>query len=532
VFDAARVLGGLRVHRAAGGEKFAALDDRTYVLEPGMTAISDDAGVESLAGVIGGLETGVTAETTEVFVEAAWFDPIRTAATGRALKIGSDARYRFERGIDPEATRPGLEAATQMILDLCGGTPSEVVTAGAVPDTARAYPLDTGRIASLVGMDIAPETQRATLAALGFRIEGDMAHVPPWRPDIGGPADLVEEVARIASLTRLQGKPLPRPAPGVPKPVLTPMQRRAARARRTLAGLGYNECVTYSFIDAAAARLFGEGGDATRLENPISTEMSHLRPDLLAGLLQAAGRNQARGFADLALFEVGPAFSGGEPGEEHLQAAGLLIGATGPRDVHGARRPVDPFDAKADAEAVLAALGAPEKTTLRRDGPGWFHPGRHGVVGLGPKTALAIFGEVHPRLLRAFDVKGPAMAFTVFPQAIPQPRRTGAARAALAQHDLQPVERDFAFVVDDRVEAAQLVLAARGADKTLVADIRVFDEFGGDKAAAQLGAGKKSIALTVRLQPTEKTLTETEIEAVATRVVDRVANATGGVLRS
>jgi phenylalanyl-tRNA synthetase beta chain len=531
VFDAARVRGGLRVHRAAGGEKFAALDDKIYVLQSGMTAISDASGIESLAGVMGGLASGVTADTTDVFLEAAYFDPIRTAATGRALKITSDARYRFERGIDPEWTRPGIEAATRMILELCGGTPSEVVTAGAVPDTARAYTLDTGRTASLVGMDIPPETQRATLAALGFRIEGDLAHVPPWRPDIQGPADLVEEIARIASLAKLQGRPLPRIAPGIPRPVLTPMQRREARARRTLASLGYNECVTYSFIDAPAARLFGEGGDATMLENPISSEMSHLRPALLAGLLQVAARNQARGFGDLALFEVGPAFSGGEPGEEHVEATGLLVGATGPKDVHGARRPADLFDAKADAEALLAALGAPARNQTRRDGPPWFHPGRHGVIGLGPKATLAVFGEVHPRVLAGFDIKGPAVAFTVFPQAIPQPRSVATTRPALTLHDLQAVERDFAFVVDARVEAAQLVLAAQGADKTLVAGVRVFDAFDGPNATAQFGTGKKSVALTVRLQPVEKTLTEAEIEAVARRVIDRVANATGGVLR-
>jgi phenylalanyl-tRNA synthetase beta chain len=531
VFDAARVRGGLRVHRAAGGERFEALDGRTHVLEPGMTAISDAAGIESLAGVMGGLATGVTDATTEVFVEAAYFDPIRTAATGRALKIASDARYRFERGIDPDWTRPGIEAATRMILDLCGGDPSGVVTAGAVPDTARAWPLDTGRVAALVGMDIPDHVQRATLAALGFRIEGDMAHVPSWRPDIHGSADLVEEIARVASLARLPERPLPRPAPGVPKPVLTPMQRREARARRVLADLGYNECVTYSFIDRAAARLFGEGGDATMLENPISTGMSHLRPDLLPGLLQAAARNQARGFADLALFEVGPAFSGGEPGEEHVQAAGLLVGATGPKDVHGTRRPVDVFDARADAEAVLDALGAPARTAIRRDGPGWFHPGRHGVIGLGPRTALAVFGEVHPRVLAALDVKGPAMAFTVFPQAIPQPRAAAMARPALTLHGLQPVERDFAFVVDESVEAAQLVQAAQGADKALVAGVRVFDAFSGDRAAAQFGPGRKSVALTVRLQPADRTLTEAEIEAVSARVIERVANATGGVLR-
>ncbi|MEC8794976.1 MAG: phenylalanine--tRNA ligase subunit beta, partial [Pseudomonadota bacterium] len=303
VFDADKVAGGLRVHAAKGGETFLALDEKEYTLEPGMTAISDDNGVESLAGIMGGLESGCTEETVNVFLEAAFFDPIRTATTGRALKINSDARYRFERGIDAAWTETGLQHATRMILDLCGGEASEVVVAGAVPDFSRAYKLDTDRVQSLVGMDIPAEQQRATLSALGFTLDGDMAHVPSWRPDILGEADLVEEVARIASLTKLEGKPLKRAQDGVPRAILTPMQQRERTARRTIAALGSNECVTYSFVDQASAALFGGGDDATMLENPISSEMSHMRPSLLPGLLQAAARNQARGFADLALFE-------------------------------------------------------------------------------------------------------------------------------------------------------------------------------------------------------------------------------------
>ncbi len=294
-----------------------ALDDKTYALAAGMMAISDDAGVESIAGVMGGEASGVTEATVNVFLESAYWDPITVATTGRALKVNSDARYRFERGVDPEFTLAGLEAATAMVLDLCGGEASEVVSDGAMPAVDRAYRLDPARVVSLVGMDIPEATQRATLEALGFALKGDMATPPSWRPDVLGEADLIEEVARIASLTRLEGTPLRRAKPGVPRPVLTPMQMREKAARRMLAGLGYNECVTYSFIDAAAAALFGGGADATRIENPISSEMTHLRPDLLPGLLQAAARNQARGFMDLSLFEVGPAFSGGEPGEQH-----------------------------------------------------------------------------------------------------------------------------------------------------------------------------------------------------------------------
>jgi phenylalanyl-tRNA synthetase beta chain len=528
VFDADKIAGNaLRVHRAAGGETFMALDDKEYTFSEGMTLISDTDGVESIGGVMGGLGSGCTQETTNVFIESAYFDPVRTAYTGRALKINSDARYRFERGIDPAWTPEGIEHATRMILDHAGGEASDVVVAGALPDTSRAYKLDTDRVQSLVGMTIPAETQRATLEALGFVLEGDMAHVPSWRPDVQGSADLVEEVARIASLTKLEGVPLPRLTAGVPRPILSPAQRREGAARRACAALGYNECVTYSFIDKASAALFGGGTDATMLENPISSDMSHMRPALLPGLLAAAARNQARGFADMALFEVGPAFSGGEPGEQNLLVSGLLIGRTGPKDVHGASRAVDVYDAKADAEAVLAAIGAPVKVQILRDAGDEWHPGRHGKICLGPKKVLGIFGEVHPKILAAMGVKGPAMAFTIWPSEVPLPRKAGATRAALKISDLQAVERDFAFVVDADVEALTLVNAAAGADKALITDVRVFDEFVG----GSLGEGKKSLAITVRLQPQGQTLKDKDIEAVGAKVIEKVSKATGAVLR-
>ena len=527
VFDADKVAGNLRVHRAAGGEVITALDDKDYTLQAGQMVISDDNGVESIAGIMGGAASGCTDETVNVFVESAYWDPVQIAYAGRALKINSDARYRFERGVDPAFTPEGLEHAVRMIVEHAGGAASEPVYAGAVPDTARAYKLDAARVQSLVGMEIPESQQRQTLTALGFRLEGDMAHVPSWRPDVQGEADLVEEVARIASLTKLEGKPLPRLTAGVPRPVMTPSQRREQIARRTTAALGYNELVTYSFIDQASAALFGGGDDLTRLENPISTDMSHMRPALLPGLLAAAARNQARGFADLAFFEVGPAFHGGEPGEQHTLVSGLLVGRTGPKDVHGASRPVDVYDVKADAEAVLAAMGAPAKVQIMRGASDWWHPGRHGKICLGPKKVLGVFGEVHPRVLAAMDVKGPAMAFTLWPDEVPMPRKSGASKGALTISDLQAVERDFAFVVDAEVEALTLVNAAQGADKALIEDVRVFDEFIG----GSLGEGKKSLAITVRLQPTDKTLKEADIEAVSAKVVDKVTKATGGVLR-
>ena len=528
VFDADKVKGNLRIHRAAGGEKLVGLDEKEYTFGAGQVVISDDEGIES---IMGGLETGCTEETVNVFLEAAYWDHIQIATTGRALKINSDARYRNERGIDPAFNMEALDLATQMIIDLCGGEPSNVVVAGEAPDVSRAYRLDTDRVQSLVGMTIPAEEQRATLEALGFVLEGDMAQVPSWRPDVQGEADLVEEVARVASLTKLKGKPLPRMNPGVPQQILTPMQKREQIARRTTAGLGYNECVTYSFIDKPSAELFGGGTDATMLENPISSEMSHMRPSLLPGLLQAAARNQARGFMDLALFECGPVFHGGEPGEQENIITGILVGRTISKDIHGESRPVDAFDAKADMEAVLEALGAPAKLTYNRGTNGWWHPGRSSKVGLGPKKVLGCFGELHPKAIEAMDVKGPVVAFAIHIAEIPMPRKTGASRPALQLRDLQAVERDFAFVVNSDVEAINLVNAAAGADKELIEAVRVFDEFTGEKAEAQMGAGKKSIAVTVRLQPSEKTLKEKDIEAVSAKIVAKVSKATGGTLR-
>ncbi len=531
VFDAGKVTGTLRIHAAVGGEEFLALDGKTYTLRAGMMAISDAAGVESLAGIMGGEVSGCSDATTDVFLESAFWDPITIAATGRALKINSDARYRFERGVDPAFTLAGLDLATQMILDLCGGEASDLVRDGAPLDVSRAYKLDPARLISLVGMDIPEAVQRKTLEDLGFTLNGNMATPPTWRPDVLGEADLVEEVARIASLTKLQGRPLPRVNTGVPRPILTPLQVKERQARRTIAALGYNECVTYSFIDAEAARLFGGGADALRIENPISSEMTHMRPDLLPGLLRAAARNQARGFADMALFEVGPIFTGGEPGEQSLLASGLLIGVIAPRDPFGSRRAVDVFDAKADAEAVLAALGAPTRVQITRKVADWWHPGRSGAIGLGP-ILLATFGEVHPRVLQAMGVKGPAVAFSVFVAAVPLPKVKTPTRAALTLSDLQAVDRDFAFVVDAKVEALSAVNAALGADKSLIDSVKVFDQFTGDKAEAQMGVGKKSIAFTVRMQPREKTLTDAEIEAVSAKIVEKVSKATGGTLRS
>ena len=320
---------------------------------------------------------------------------------------------------------------------------------------------------------------------------------------------------------------MPRMDAGVPKPILTAGQQRQQSARRTMAALGYNECVTYSFVDAQAATLFGGGDDATMLENPISSELSHMRPNLLPGLLRAAARNQARGFMDMALFEVGAGFHGGEPGEQHNLITGVLIGKTASKDVHGTSRAVDLYDAKADAESVLAAIGAPAKVQILRGAADWWHPGRHGMICLGPKKVLAVFGELHPKVLREMDIKGPAVGFTIWPDEVPVPKSKTNTRPALVATDLQAVERDFAFVVGADVEALTLVNAALGADKALITDVRVFDQFIG----GNLGEGQKSLAVTVRLQPTTATLKDADIEAVSAKIVDKVTKATGGILR-
>ncbi|MFT3973978.1 MAG: phenylalanine--tRNA ligase subunit beta [Amaricoccus sp.] len=531
VFDADKLDGPLTVRLARPGETIRTLDGKDYTFDGSETVIADGTGVDSIGGIKGGLRTSATEATTNVFVEAAYFDPVRTARAGRRLNAASDARYRFERGVDPAFTPVGLELATRLILELCGGEASDVGIAGSVPAVTRRYRFDPARVVSLVGMDIAEPEQLRILDSLGFTVDGREVTPPSWRPDILGDADIVEEIARVASMSRLEGKPLSRPA-GVARPIVSPMQRRERDVRRRIAALGFNECVTYSFIDRTAAELFGGGADTVRLENPISSEMSHLRPNLLPGLLRAAARNQARGFADLALFEIGPGFPGGEPGEQMLLACGLRVGATAPRDPMGTRRPVDLWDAKRDAEAALAAIGAPASLMVRRDVPGWFHPGRSALLSLGPKTELAVFGELHPKVLAALDVKGPAVAFAIRLEAVPFPKARATTRPPLVASDFQPVERDFAFVLDARVEAEAVLKAARAADKALIEAVSVFDVFDGPKAEAQMGPGKKSLAISVRLAPTDRTLTDAEIDAVAGKVVASVAKATGGSLRT
>jgi phenylalanyl-tRNA synthetase beta chain len=459
---------------------------------------------------------------------------MRTAATGRKLGIQSDARYRFERGADPAFTQTGIELGSQMILDLCGGEPSELVVAGRVPDTSRSYLLRRGRVAGLGGVEVSEARQKEILTALGFDVtekpDGLLCAVPSWRADVQGEADLVEEVCRIYGLDNVPFAEMPRLS-AVARPVLNTLQRRMVQVRRMLAGRGLNEAVTWSFLPEAQARLFNDGqrNRMLALANPISSELTDMRPSLLPNLIAAASRNMARGFLDVALFEVGQAYAGDKPEDETLRASGIRRGDRVPRNWQGGARPVDAFDAKADALAVLEAAGA-AVTTMQvvAEAPSWYHPGRSGTIQMGPQNKIATFGEVHPRVLAELDVKGPLIAFEVILNAIPAPKDKGNTRPALNASDLMAVKRDFAFVLDQDIEAEKVVKAAKGVDKQLISEVIVFDRFAG----GSLDEGKMSLAIEVTLQPRDKTLTEEEIEELSKKVVAQVHKATGGVLRS
>jgi phenylalanyl-tRNA synthetase beta chain len=533
VFDADTVAGDLVVRLSKLGEKLAALDDNNYELDDAMCVIADGDGVLSLGGVMGGDSTGCAEGTVNVLLEAALFDPIRTATTGRKLGIESDARYRFERGIDPASTLPGIEAATQLILEICGGEASELVIAGAAPEPSTVLNFAVADVARRGGLEVTEDRARDILNALGFEAKpesgGLRVSIPSWRHDVAGPADLVEEVLRVEGYGNIPALPLPRPA-SLPKAVATTSQRRSGFAKRILAARGLMETVTFSFVGGDLGRLFGGGGDDLRLENPISSELTDLRPSILAHLVAAAGRNADRGFADLGLFEVGPVFADATPGGQALVAGGIRAGAAVPRHWAEASRPADAFDAKADAMAVLAECGMPVASLQTvAEAPSWYHPGRSGSLQLGPKNLLARFGEIHPGVLAAMDIDGPIAGFEVMLNNLPQPKaRSGRARPALELSPYQTVSRDFAFIVDDGTDAETLVRAVKGADKALIVDAAVFDVYTGEG----IGAGKRSVAVAVTLQPVEATLTEAEIEAVAKKIVAAAEKAVGAVLRA
>ncbi|GAB0119117.1 phenylalanine--tRNA ligase subunit beta [Acidisoma sp. 7E03] len=556
VFDVTKVRGGTLTMRPGAGETFLALNGKEVTVTPEDCVIADAAGVVSLGGIVGGEESGCTEETTEVFIECAYFDPIAIALTGRRHQIASDARARFERGIDPALMPAALEAATQMVMALCGGTASDVVSAGAEPEWRRTARLRFDRLRDFAGADIPRDEAERILRRLGFGLAASdeasiTVHVPSWRNDIAGrgalepartlpPAilekvaagvaeiepevDLVEEVLRIWGIDRVEPVSLP-PVSAVPQAAFTPRQGRALVAKRVLAGRGLSEAVTFSFADHKVAELFGEAPESLRLVNPIASDLDQLRATPLITLALAASRNAARGFADHGLFEVGPAFHEGVRGGQQLVAAGLRLGETQRSWLEPARG-VTAMDAKADVWAALTALGLPlEALSVTADAPGYYHPGRSGVVRQGPKLVLARFGALHPNLIRALDLPAQAVAFEIFLDAVAEPKRRKKAPPELSA--FQPVRRDFAFIADASVAAEAVLRAARGAERMLITAVTLFDVYEGEK----MEPGRKSLGVEVVFQPKERSLTDAEIEAACAKVVAAVTKATGATLR-
>ena len=533
VYDADKLDGAIGARLGRKGERFAALDGKRYEVDSEMCVIADEKKVLGLGGVIGGEETGCTEATVNVFIESAYFDPKRTARTGRKLGIQSDARFRFERGVDPDFVVPGLELASQMVLELCGGEPGRIEIAGKPPKPNPPFKFDPKLVARLSGLELKDSEIKRRLLSLGIGIEGKapkLKAVPPsWRPDISVAVDLVEEVVRLVGVDSVPATAMPR-ASGVARPVLTEAQARQRRVRRALASRGFVEAVTWSFIPPDQARLFGGGAAELTLSNPISTELAVMRPGLLPGLIAAAKRNKDRGFADGALFELGQAYRGQKPEDQFAAASGIRFGRSAlsgsGRQWSGDAPESDVFAVKADAVAALAALGLDQTNlTVAREAPDWFHPGRSGALKLGPKLTLGIFGELHPEMLAKLGIDGAVAGFELYLDAIPPAKRKG--KAALDASDLQPVKRDFAFLLDRDVAAAEIVRAAMGADRALISHVGVFDIFTG----TGVPEGKKSLAIEVTLQPREKTLTDAEIEAVAAKIVASVQKSTGGELR-
>ncbi len=530
VFDAGKLAGDLTVRYARDGETLVALNGKALTLSSQMTVIADKNGVQSIGGVMGGEQTGVSETTTDMFLEAALFEPNKVAVTGRTLGLDSDARHRFERGVDPAFVLPALDLATRMIIDICGGEASHPLVAGSVPPAKAPVAFRPARVKQLGGVDVEPEAMRRMLAAIGCGVsgQGDLWEVslPSWRLDMTAEHDLVEEVLRLNGYDNIPVASLDRPA--VPRPVLTTTQRRTAWLRRALASRGLNETVTWSFLSQDQAKLFGGGQPELILANPIASDLDTMRPSVLPNLLAAIARNAARGFKDAGLFEIGAAFKGERPEDQQSIAAGLRAGRASPRHWSGTPRLYDALDAKADALAAIgAAQGPTESLQVFAEAPAWYHPGRSGSLKLGNKT-VAWFGEIHPRILSAYGIEERVVGFEIDLGMLP-PIKVKATRGkgAFNPPSLQALDRDFAFVVDSKVTAESVLRAAKNADKALIAGVSLFDVYEGQ----HMEPGKKSLAIQVTLQPTDKTLTDAEIEAVAAKVVEAVVKATGGVLR-
>ncbi|MFG3596818.1 phenylalanine--tRNA ligase subunit beta [Bradyrhizobium sp. RDI18] len=535
VFDARKATGNLTVRRAKEGESLLALDGRTYTLDPSICVISDEHGVESLAGIMGGETSGCDENTTDVLIESALWNEINIAQTGRKLGINSDARYRFERGVDPAFMVPGLELATKMVMELCGGTPSETVVVGNAFGDDRIIDFPLAEVKRLAGIEVPLVEMRRILGHLGFMVAGNgpvvKVAVPSWRTDVHGKADIVEEIVRIVGVDKVPMTPFER-GDEARKPVLTTIQSRTRRAKRALAARGMVEAVTWSFIPKPHAEMFGGGQAELVLANPIASDLSDMRPSLLPGLVAAAQANANRGCSDVALFEVGQIFKGDKPENQFVAASGVRHGFASSKGMGrhwSGSATADALDAKADAFAVLAAAGAPmQALQIVPGGPAWLHPGRSGTIQIGPQNVLGYFGELHPRALEALGADGPMIAFEVILDRIPDAKkRPTRAKPLLELSAFQPVSRDFAFIVDRAVKAGDIVRAAQGADRKLITDVAVFDVYEGKG----IDPGKKSIAIAVTIQPREKTLTDQEIDAVAAKIVAEVTKKTGGTLR-
>ena len=536
VFDAAKVHGPLVVRRAKDGESLLALDGKTYALDTSMVVIADNNGPESIAGIMGGEVSGCDENTVDVLIESALWSPLNIAQSGRKLGISTDARYRFERGIDPAFTLPGIELATKLVTDLCGGTPSQATLEGSVPEVEKIVDFPIAEVKRLTGLEVAQVEMKAILNALGFWVSGNgpvlKVAVPSWRPDIEGKADLVEEIVRIVGVDSVPLVPIQR-IDEVHKPVLTPLQQRTRIARRALASRGLVEAVTWSFVSKKAAVLFGGGKPELALANPSASELSDMRPSLMPGLVMASQRNADRGYADVALFEVGQIFKGDGERDQRIAAAGLrrgLAASVGLGRHWTGSSEADVYDVKADVLATLASMSVPTggMQIVSTNLPEFLHPGRSAILRFGPKDVIGWFGELHPRAVEALGAEGRIVAFEVVLDGLPSPKKKATkAKAKLDLAELQPVSRDFAFVVDQKVEAETLLRLARGIDKTLVQDVTIFDVYAGKGVEP----GKVSIGLAVTLQPREKTLTDTEIEAFSGKLVGEVTAKTGAVLR-
>jgi len=528
VYDISKLSGDIVVRRATAGEEFAALDDNSYTAKGGETAITDNSGLIGFGGIVGGETTGCDDNTTDVFLELAYFDPIAIANTGRAHQINTDARYRFERGVDTGFMMDGMAIASQMILDLCGGTASDLIVAGDVPAFDKTVQFRPARVASLGGMDVAAAQSIDILSRLGFTVSGsgdtvDVA-VPSWRVDVDGEADLVEEVLRIVGLDALPAVPLP-PRGGHHQ--LTDGQKRERALRRALAGAGLHDTVTWSFMDQKYVSLFGAVKPELELDNPIASNLNHLRPSILPNLLEAASRNQARGQDGIALMEVGPIYHGDGERDQETVATGIRAGKSR-RHWQQAAAEVTVFDAKADAIAGLEAIGAPVASLQVSDqAADYFHPYRKGSLRLG-KNVLAEFGELHPNVLRTLDVAGPVVGCVIHPEKVPAKRKKGPSKGALQLSNLQSVTRDFAFTMAADKTVGPLVKAVEGADKKHIRGVDVFDVYQGPGVAE----GEKSVALCVYLTPAEATFTDAGLEEIATKIIAAAEKAVGAKLRA